>query len=398
MNQLDDHAARELLSPLAGEPDGPQRLDLAEIERAGGRRRRRNRHLAAGGLTALVLAAGCGTFLALQPGSGVDNPVAGYGSPSPGASTWPGPAITPPAGMAPAPVGAKCVATQLSGPTGQVYAVDRTGHYAVEIRGTQGSYSAVVFKDGQQTRTITLPSSARVEVSVNATGELALTLSDNQKNPVPYAYADGKLTKLKGGGIVADIADDGRIGGISGTKPVIWATPDAPPTHLALPAGDVHGFVIGFDTDGTILSTAQNSDNTRTTALLWRKGGSGAQTVKLSPAYADGLSVDGIRDGKVVASGAGNVYFSYDVTTRKVTKLPAQAYGLQGVGGGGTVVGAPTGSVPMWAVVGGTAHELATLHGITSYSIVRVADDGHTVFGNSWQGSKALPTRWTCPS
>ncbi|WP_158510534.1 hypothetical protein [Actinoplanes friuliensis] len=47
-------------------------------------------------------------------------------------------------------------------------------------------------------------------------------------------------------------------------------------------------------------------------------------------------------------------------------------------------------------MVDGTAHELTTLNGIASYSIVRVADDGRTVFGNSWKDNKAQPTRWTC--
>ncbi|AGZ40831.1 hypothetical protein [Actinoplanes friuliensis] len=34
----------------------------------------------------------------------------------------------------------------------------------------------------------------------------------------PYAYSAGKLTRLEGGGSVADIADDGRIGGTSGYR------------------------------------------------------------------------------------------------------------------------------------------------------------------------------------
>jgi hypothetical protein len=68
MTPMTDEDAHEFLRPLAGEPDGPQRLDLAEIERVGGRRRRRRR-LATGGLTTLAVAVGCGAFFAVQPHS-----------------------------------------------------------------------------------------------------------------------------------------------------------------------------------------------------------------------------------------------------------------------------------------------------------------------------------------
>jgi hypothetical protein len=179
-------------------------------------------------------------------------------------------------------------------------------------------------------------------------------------------------------------------------KPAIWQDPDAPPTHLPLPQGAVRGDVIGFGADGTILSTAQNADNTRTTVQLWRNSSSGAQIVKFPTAYADRLSFLGVRDGKVVGRAGQSAAFRYDIATAKLTTLPKQASFLQGIGGKGTVVGAPDDSVPLWAVVDGTAHELTTLNGIASYSIVRVADDGRTVFGNSWKDNKAQPTQWTC--
>lgn len=390
MNRLDDDEARKLLGPLADEPDGPQRLDLAEITRAGARRRT-NRRLATSGLTAVALAAGWGAFLALQPGGAPGTRTAGHGSTGTGPSAA---AALPPDSLS-APVGAKCLVTPLAGPTGRVYAVDRTGHYAVEIRDQEGSHSAVIWKDGQLTRTVALPAFDRVEVAVNATGELALTLGNDQ-DTTPYAYIGGKLTRLEGGGYVTDIADDGRIGGASGNKPVIWQNPDAEPTQLALPRGTVRGEVIGFDSDGTILGTAQNGDNTRTTVVLWRNGGSSAQIVKVPAEYAARLSVGGIRDGKVVGTSGPTTVFSYDIATAKFTKQPKQVSFVQGFGGKGTIVGAPTDSVPLWAVVDGTAHELATLNGITSYSILRVADDGRTVFGNSWQDDRAQPTKWTC--
>jgi hypothetical protein len=378
MNSLDETQARRLLSPLAGEPDGPQRLDLAAITRAGGRRRL-NRRLAGGGLAMVAAVAGCGTFLLLKPGTEADIPAAGLQSPAA-------------AGAAFAPVGARCPAAPLAGPTGRILAVDRTGHYTVETSGS----SVAIWKDGQKTKTVALPAPEPVEVAVNATGELALTLREDQK-AIPYAYVGGTPTRLKGGGYIADIADDGRIGGTSGNRPAVWASPDAEPTRLPLPPGTTHGAVIGFDTDGTILAIAQNSANTRTTVLLWPRNGTEAQTVTVPGKYAEGLSVYGIRDGKVIGDTARNMVFSYDTATRKFTRLPSQATGLQGIGGNGTVLGAPTDSVPVWAVVDGTAHELAPLNGITSYSIVGVANDGRTVVGNSWPGSgKAVPTTWNC--
>lgn len=388
---LHDDEARELLGPLAGEPHGPQRLDLAAIERAGGRRRL-NRRLATGGLTALALAAG--VMLLPGGGGGAGVPAAGYGSPS---YAVPSAAASIPPGLVPAPVGATCTAAPLAGPTGQVYAVDRSGHYAVEVRGDEGAArTAVIFKDGRVTGTVALPAAFRAEVAVNASGQLAVTLADERKNPIPYVYADGELTRLKGGaGYVADIADDGRVGGTSGEKPVVWATPDAEPTPLTLPAGTVRGSVIGFDTDGTILSTANNDDNTRTTVLLWRDGES--SVIEVPARWSGALGLGGIRDGKVYGTGGSSVPFRYDIATRKFTALPQQASGMQRIGGKGTVVGAPgSGEGPMWAVVDGTAHRLAALNGVTTYAVVGVANDGHTVLGNTWNGAKAIPTTWTC--
>ncbi|MFI6078987.1 hypothetical protein ACIA5C_46520 [Actinoplanes sp. NPDC051343] len=383
---MSDEEAREFLGPLAGEPDGPQRLDLAEIERVGGRRRR-NRRLAAGGLTTLAVAAGCGAFFALQANSQPGTPAAGYEPPLPGSS----------AAVSPAAAGAKCLAAPLAGPTGRVYDVDHTGRYAVEVRGGRQK-SAVVWKDGHQTATVALPHSDRVEIAVNATGDLALSLADGQKNPTPYAYAGGKLTPLKGGGVIADIADDGRIGGTSAAgKPVVWASPDAEPTQLPLPSGTIHGVVIGFDTDGTILSAALNNDNTRTVFLLWRNGTSHPETLTFPDQYGGGNpTIRGIRGGKIFYSNPPTAVFSYDIITRQVTKLPQQAAFTQGIGGEGTVVGAPTDAVPLWAVIDGKAYEFSTLEGLAQYSLVTVADDGHTMFGNSWQDSTAHPTKWTC--
>lgn len=386
MTPMSDEDAREFLSPLAGEPDGPQRLDLAEIERVGGRRRR-NRRLAAGGFTTLAVAAGCGAFFALQANSQTGTPAAGYGPPPPGSN----------AAVSPAAAGAKCVASPLEGPTGRVYDVDHTGRYAVEVRGDRQK-SAVVWKDGHPTATVALPHSGPVEVAVNAKGDLALTLADGQKSPTPYAYADGKLTPLKGGGTVADIADDGRIGGTStADKPVVWESPEAEPTELPLPSGTVHGRVIGFDTDGAILSAALNNDNTRTVFLLWRNGISHPQTLEFPGKYGGGNpTIRGIRGGKIFYSNPPTAVFSYDIATGQVTRLPQQAAFTQGVGGKGTVVGAPTDAVPLWAVIDGKAYEFSTLDGLAQYSLVTVADDGHTMFGNSWQDSRVHPTKWTC--
>jgi hypothetical protein len=292
---------------------------------------------------------------------------------------------------------AKCVASPLDGPSGRVYDVDHTGRYAVEVRG-DGPKSAVVWKDGHRTATVALPHSEPVALAVNAAGDLALTLADGSKNPAPYAYADGELTPLKDGGTIADIADDGRIGGAStADKPVVWESPDADPTQLPLPPGTVHGRVIGFDNDGTVLGAALNKDNTRTVFLLWRNGTAHPETLKFPEGYGgSNPTIRGIRGGRIIYSNPPTAVFSYDITTRQVTKLPPQAAFTQGVGGQGTVVGAPTDGVPLWAVIGGKAYEFSTLEGLAQYSLVTVADDGHTMFGNSWQGRTAHPTKWTC--
>jgi len=256
----------------------------------------------------------------------------------------------------------------------------------------------VVWKDGHRTATVALPHAEPVQVAVNATGNLALNLTGGQKSPTPYAYAGGKLAALKGGGTIADIADDGRIGGSSTAgKPVVWQSPDAEPTLLPLPPGTVHGSVIAFDTDGTVLSAAMNNDNTRTVFLLWRNGTSHPETLKFPDTYGgSNPTIRGIRGGKIFYSNPPTAVFSYDISTRQVTKLPQQAAFTQGVGGEGTVVGAPTDAVPLWAVIDGKAYEFSPLGGLEQYSLVTVADDGHTMFGNSWQDSTAHPTKWTC--
>ena len=414
MNPIDDHDARDLLAPLAVEPGGAQRLDLDQIMRRGDKRRRA-RYLMTGvmsGAAVFVLAGAAAAVVRdTQASSGVQAGASGtpspYGSQAPAPDGTPTPSASqPPPPLPSAAAGPACAMAPLAGISGPVEVVDHTGHYTVEQRGNpdrqaKAVRTAVVRKDGRQIAAVTLPSSAGTEFAVNNKGEFAVTIRDSEKNGTPYAYAGGKLTRLKGGaGVAATIADSGRLAGILNDQPVYWKNASAEPTRLEMPEGAVRGGVGGIDQDGTMAGHVFTADM-GSTALIWLPDGS--TKVLPVPAQQNPTYLVGIRDGWVVG-GTSQYGFRYNVATGRYQVLPAQGSNPQAVGGNGSVVAAP-GTQTMYVLSGDTARQLAMDTEQKSSGITGISDDGRTVTGNSFSGIDGSGTAtaeqtqavtWTC--
>jgi hypothetical protein len=410
MNPIDDHAARDLLGPLAGEPEGAQRLDLEKIIR-GGDRRRRTRHVATGVLSAAAVVVLVGAAAAVTRDhrltAGVPTAGDGAATPYPTASSAPdgAPASQPPPPLPSAAMGPACPLSPIGGGTGYVLAVDHTGHYTLEERGNPGqkavARTAVVRRDGRQVAAVALPPSARNEYALNAKGDFVATIADIEKNGTPYAYVGGKLTRLKGGsGVVRGITDGGRIGGLVGAtdRPVYWENATAKPTDLRLPPGATRGGVIGIEEDGTVAGEVFTADMDAT-AVVWLPGGA-MKTIPV-PAIQNPPYLVGIRDGWV-AGGTSQNGFRYRIDTGRYEVLRAQGSNPQVMGGNGSVVAAP-GANTLYVLSGTTARQLTTEPdpALVSYSITGVSDDGRTVTGNSFtkitgDDSEIQAVRWTC--
>jgi hypothetical protein len=392
MTPMDDREARELLGPLAGEPAGPQWLDVDRIVQEGGRRRRA-RSLGTGALTAVfLLTVAAGTAAIVVNGRQADGvPSAGYGS----ASASAGPHL--PA----APTGPECTLSAVPGLTGLLAAVDHTGHYTLQEVRNGKKTTAVVRKDGAKITEVEIPGKARGEYAINARGEFTALFTDLSRDDLAlssYAYTAGKLTKLKGDSVANAIADDGRFAGTFNSEPAIWQRPATPPEKLPVPRGK-KAQVLFFDQDGTMLGYA-NSEASEF-ANVWLPDGS-SRAIPVAEGQA-GPTVGGIANGWVV--GFNNVHgFRYNVATEKYEALPAQVFRPHGVASNGTVVGDDGTDGNLSVLAGGTARKLPRTPGTPFYTILGISDDGRTVTANERypsqdgdpMGDTGRAVTWTC--
>ena len=391
MTPIDDREARDLLAPLAGEPGGPQGLDLDRIVRDGDRRRR-GRAIGTGALTAVFLATvAAGTTAVVVNGRQADGvPATGYGSASPGVAPM----------LPSAPTGPDCTLAALPGPTGLLAAVDHTGRYTLQEVRNGDRTTAVVRRDGVKTAEVTIPGRGNGEYDLNARGEFTALVTDGSQDRLilhSYAYTGGTLTELRAGAVATSIADDGRIAGTAGPVPAIWAGPAAQPEKRAVPVGG-QAQILFSDQDGTLLGYA-NSE-TAQFANLWLPDGS-SRAVPAGEGQRP-PTVTGLANGWVAGYDAGNG-FRYQVATEKYETLPAQILRPHALAGNGAVVGDGTDG-NLYALNGGTARKLPQTPGMRHYAVLGISDDGRTVTANEYYPPRAGdPVRergravtWTC--
>jgi hypothetical protein len=261
----DEEYGTLLLRPLAGEPAGPPRIDVARAMRDGRRLRRRRWWSGGGAIAAVTATAVTGGVLAATQQQ--DDPVL---PPDP-------------------PLPAACAVERL--PLGtvrsaEVNGADAGGRYQVG-RGDPvypgKSTPLMIWHDGNLVAQVRKTGQQVVFRDINASG-VAVGVSDGF-GEYPYLYRNGKISKLAGGlGTTVAINDSGTIAGAltRGDRrvPVRWATPDAAPEELPLPVGTVFDDVRDIAEDGTIVAT------TATTSYLWLSDGT--RRAVAPPADVDG--------------------------------------------------------------------------------------------------------------
>lgn len=381
MTSMEDREARELLGPLAGEPDGTQWLDVDRIVREGDRRRR-TRTMGTGALTAVFLMTlAAGTTAIVVNGRQADGvPTAEYGSASASAAPY-----LPPS----APSGPDCTLSALRGPTGLLAAVDHTGHYSVEEVRDGNKTTAIVRRDGVEVTEVELPAQRderRGEYDINAKGEFVVVFTNFRKERpelYSYAYTSGTLTKVRAGLGIA-IADDGRIAGSAeNMAPAIWERPDAPPTRLKVPRGE-QGQVMFFDHEGGTVLGYANTEAAQFANLWLPDGSSRAIPVAVGQGSP---SLGGIANGWVV--GFNSLHgFRYNVATKKYEALPAQVFRPHSVADNGAVVGDDGTDGNLSVLDGGTVRKLPVRPGMQHYAILGISDDGRTVTANEYYPSQ----------
>ncbi|BCJ54423.1 hypothetical protein Asp14428_58980 [Actinoplanes sp. NBRC 14428] len=398
----DEEYGVALLRPLAGEPDGPARIDVARAMRDG-RRRRLSRWWASGtAVVALTATAAAGGTLAFS--------AAGRPAPerAPVATTEP-PVTAAPAGPR------DCRVTRL--PTDGVRKAlvtggDPTGTWLAgrtyPKRGSM-SYPLVLWRDGKLAASVDMSGSDQSLEDLNSHGDAVGFSFDPEIKP--WSYAEGKLTALAGGeGAAVALNDKGVIVGSLGPayegRPARWSSRTAQPESLPMPAGMTVGTAVDIDEDGTVVGTVEGK-NREGSGYLWLADGTAR---KMPLPDVDGTKAtmfwpEAIRNGWVVGRSVVDTKrersfapFRYRVSTGRYERLPADAGLPQRVAANGWVLG--TARLPVITSAGGVTTELpaypkAAAH--PDYLINSYSDDGLVaagyVIGDDIQNQ---PLLWRC--
>lgn len=258
----------DLLRSLDPEPPQPSTVDITRAI-ATGRRRRTHRVAGYAGVAAVttLAIAGAGilvgntrsaphTTVAATPSKTVkatEKPKGNYTIP--GTSGWQAPAATVPS---------SCTIERLGVPDGVKMALisgaDSTGSYLVGRSYPKGGYQAVIWHNGQGAK-VNLPGDLEEDLqAVNSSGTAVgwsyQGKSDADTGPVPYAYTNGKVVKLKGGhGQAYAINDAGAIVGDVGDHAAVWTSPTAAPVLLPVPNGTQKSTATAVDVDGTVVGS-----------------------------------------------------------------------------------------------------------------------------------------------
>jgi hypothetical protein len=402
---LDDHDAVRLLSPLAGEPAGPARIDVTRAMTEG-RRRRRTRWWASGvavvAVTATTAAGGTLAFSALgRPAPAPSRPVAG-----------PSPSV----GVAAPPAGPKdCRVTRL--PTGGVEKSlvtggDPSGRWQVGRlypASSGATRSLVVWRDGKIVDRVEPGGDDDSFSDINTRGQ-AVGFGF-QPDARPYAYRDGTVSPLAGGEGTATAINDqgvvvGSLGPIYQGRPVRWPAITARPQRLPLPAGAKFGDATDIDEAGNVVGTVTGG-NEEGTAYLWLADGS---VRRMPMPESDGRQADmfwpaAIRNGWVVgrsvidtANARSFGFYRYRIATGRYEELKVGSGMPARVAANGWVLG--EGASPVITTgAGGTTvlPKYPKLTGEQQYLVASFSDDGLVAAGySSGENGENQPLLWRC--
>jgi uncharacterized membrane protein len=253
----------DLLRSLDDEPRGPSTVDVRRAIVVARRRRRARRAVGYAGAAAVTALAVAGASIAAgRIGAAPPTPGATHTTTAPaprkaeytipGDPKWRAAAATPPTG---------CTLDRLAvpgnAPMALVSGADPAGRYIVgRSYPKSGGYQAVIWHDGKDKK-VALPGDLEESLTdVNTTGT-AVGWSYDKAGPIPYAYHDGKVTKLAGAahGSAKAINDAGAIVGDDGHNALLWKSLSAKAIRLPVPAGTTTVMVGGIDEDGTTVGT-----------------------------------------------------------------------------------------------------------------------------------------------
>ena len=294
----DDEYGTLLLRPLTGEPAGPARLDVARAMRDGGRLRHRRWWSTGTAFAAVAATAVTGGMLATATHD--DKRL----------RLPPDPVFPAACRVEVLPLGHQKSADVTAG--------DPSGKYLVGTAEPTagGNLRVMVWRDGKLIAEAATPRLAVIMADINADG--VAVGSSASGNPRPYVFRNGKVKVLAGGhGEAKAINDAGTIVGVlNGTRPVRWASPEAQPEPLPLPAGVAEGAVSDIAEDGTIVGTAAAS------AYLWSADGTGKaiRSPELPGQAAQGFRPAGFRNGWIY----GDLQTASDHSPALVGDQPAQ--------------------------------------------------------------------------
>jgi hypothetical protein len=322
----DDEFGALLLRPLAGEPAGTPRIDVARAIRDGRRMRRRRWWSGGTALIAAITATVVGGSLLLSPAQQDDKHVLPDLPPDP-------------------PVPTACTASLL--PMGgnravQVTAADPSGRWQAGTTDPNSYWpdkrKLLVWHDR---RLVTMTSGAELGIALSDLNSAGVGVGrrDGQKD-TPYLYRGGELTTLKGGDANAIAINDagmiaGEVGAFNHERPARWASPEAGPERLPLPPGAGFTRVQDITPDGTVVGEVDDE------AYVWPAGGGyrkleppppPSDTTKGAEPIAPGLSPDrplirpmGFSFGWLYATvtyGAGRPAFLYRLDLASGTWQP----------------------------------------------------------------------------
>jgi hypothetical protein len=286
---------------------------------------------------------------------------------------------------------------------------DPTGRYLVGRLYRESdrafNYGLAIWDDGRLAAQPRLSGGDPMIVDITADG-LGVGSAYEGDQPVPYAYRDGKVIRLKGGtGAPRAISRTGVIAGQVGERAARWDSLTAVPKKLQVPAGTSASAAVEIAEDGTILGTVENmSSVVEQTGYLWRPDGTGdylplPMIGKVRAGFWPESMSNGWVTGRAGISDARSTRFAsfrYRIDTGRYERLPDEAGMPARVAANGWVLA--TGERP--AIVSDAG--VTTLPGYrseTDYQLTSFSDDGLVAGGHSTtltEGATNQPLIWRC--
>lgn len=412
--EFDERDGASLLRALAGgQPRGASTVDIAKAIADGDRYHRRVRLAGSAGAGATVVIVAVAGWTVVADGSQKPAPPTAGKSAGPSAGTRQSTGQS--AGPSPGP-SAGCVVQRLATPAGEgpravVGGVDPTGRYIVGRTYPNGRPTTVVWEH-LQPRMLPMQGEDPMLTGATSTGVFIGSSFTGTDTMTAWVYKGGKFSKLPGTGAIAHAINEREVivGSVQG-RPAMWASPEAQPTLLRMPAGKGWaGAASGVDDDGTIVGTLTNSEFKEGQAYVWRPDGTlqklAQPTVKGKPATS--YSVRMIRNGWVLGWAA------YDEPNRGPRWLGAPRWNLrtgvldttEGVFSSVNAQGRIVGQLSVVAP-DGTTMTLPTPDGVDPKSAMvnteAISDDGTIIAGylNARDGSldeQPIAVVWRCGS